>query len=73
MNRRLEQLVKSVDIDPDKTKLFVFNNEQVTYEDALKVLEILKARGHRDATAIMVVGDVRTAVEAHQLPVKESE
>ena len=73
MNKRLEQLVKSIDIDPTKTKLFVFNTEQVTYEDAVEVFKILKKRGHFDTTAIMVKGDVRTAVEAHQLPTKEGE
>lgn len=74
MNKRLEQLIKTINLTPGKTKLIVLNKSQCTQESAYKLLEILKARGHSDASVVisvvMVDGDVRTAVEAWELPKK---
>jgi len=67
MNKRLEIAIKALDLDPKKTKLIILNSQMFTKDDAHKALAVLKARGHEDATCLMVNGDVRQAAEVYEL------
>ena len=67
MNKRLEQLIKTVNLTPGKTKFIILNGQQTSKQDGYHVLEILKARGHTDATVLMVDGDVRSATGVYEL------
>lgn len=73
MNSVLKNAIKELNLSPSKTKLIIFNSEMVSLQDASQALKILKDRGQSNAAAIMVKGDVRSAVEIHELVDKKGE
>lgn len=73
MNKRLEQAIKTLDLTPGKTKFIILNGQQTNRDDGYHVLQILKARGHTDATVLMVDGDVRSAAEVYELQEKSND